>query len=119
MGPTPIIHAASFGLCPRCGEGRLFAGYLRVAPACAHCGLDYKVFDVGDGASVFVILIVGFLVVGAALITEIVWSPPYWVHAVLWVPTITLLTLGGLRLVKAILMVVQYKHGAREGRVVE
>ena len=111
------LSAAALGRCPRCGKGSLFAGYLRIAPNCACCGLDYALFDVGDGASVFVILIIGFLVVGAALITEINWSPPYWVHAVLWLPAIAILTLGGLRVVKSTLMVLQYRHQAREGRV--
>lgn len=112
-----LVASSLLGRCPRCGQGALFAGYLRIAPRCAHCGLDYALFDVGDGASVFVILIVGFLVVGAALITEITWSPPYWVHALLWLPAIAILTLGGLRLVKSTLMVLQYRHQAREGRV--
>ncbi|MGH6876310.1 MAG: DUF983 domain-containing protein, partial [Rhizomicrobium sp.] len=76
-------------------------------------------FDVGDGASVFVILIAGFLVVGAALIVEVAYSPPYWVHAMLWLPAIAILTLGGLRLAKSTLMVLQYRHQAREGRVAE
>jgi uncharacterized protein (DUF983 family) len=74
-------------------------------------------FDVGDGASVFVILIAGFLVVGAALMVEAAYSPPYWVHALLWLPAIAILTLGGLRLVKSTLMVLQYKHEAHEGRL--
>ena len=117
-GTAPSIIASSLlGRCPRCGKGPLFAGYLRIAPRCAHCCLDYALFDVGDGASVFVILLVGFLVVGAALIVEIAWSPPYWVHAVLWLPAIAILTFGGLRLVKSTLMVLQYKHQAREGRI--
>jgi uncharacterized protein (DUF983 family) len=112
-----IVTSSLLGRCPRCGEGPLFAGYLRIAPGCARCCLDYSLFDVGDGASVFVILIVGFLVVGGALIVEIAWSPPYWVHAALWLPAIGILTFGGLRLVKSILMVLQYRHQAREGRV--
>jgi uncharacterized protein (DUF983 family) len=117
-GASPSLAIASlFGRCPRCGEGSLFAGYLRIAPRCANCGLDYALFDVGDGASVFVILIVGFVVVGAALIVEIAWAPPYWVHAVLWLPAVAILTLGGLRLVKSTLMVLQYRHQAREGRI--
>jgi uncharacterized protein (DUF983 family) len=116
--PSAFV-AAALGRCPRCGKGPLFAGYLRIAPRCGHCGLDFAMFDVGDGASVFVILIVGFLVVGGALIVEIAYSPPYWVHAVLWLPAITILTLGGLRLAKSTLMVLQYKHQAREGRLVE
>lgn len=117
-GKAPSVVVSSLlGRCPRCGEGPLYAGYLRIARHCPGCGLDYALFDVGDGASVFVILIVGFLVVGAALITEIAWSPPYWVHAVLWLPAIVILTLGGLRLVKSTLMVLQYRHQAREGRI--
>jgi uncharacterized protein (DUF983 family) len=119
-GTAPATFASALiGRCPRCGEGLLFAGYLHVAPRCTHCGLDYTMFDVGDGASVFVILIAGFIVVGAALAVEIAWSPPYWVHAVLWIPATAILTLGGLRLVKSALMVLQYKHQAREGRVAE
>jgi uncharacterized protein (DUF983 family) len=117
-GAAPsTIKASLFGRCPRCGQGPLFAGYLHIAPRCTHCGLDYALFDVGDGASVFVILIVGFLVVGGALITEIMWSPPYWVHALVWLPAIAILTLCGLRLVKSTLMVLQYRHQAREGRI--
>ncbi|HLY05609.1 MAG TPA: DUF983 domain-containing protein [Rhizomicrobium sp.] len=117
MTASTTLSAAVLSRCPRCGQGPLFAGYLRIAPNCLRCGLDYALFDVGDGASVFVILIVGFLVVGAALITEVAWSPPYWVHAVLWLPAIAILTLGGLRLAKSTLMVLQYRHQAREGRI--
>ena len=114
-----VVTSALLGRCPRCGKGPLFAGYLRVAPRCASCGMDFAAFDVGDGASVFVILIAGFLVVGAALLVEIAWSPPYWVHAVLWLPAIAILTLGGLRLVKSTLVALQYKHQAQEGRLAD
>ena len=117
-GAAPsTLRSSLLGRCPRCGQASLFSGYLHIAPGCSHCGLDYALFDVGDGASVFVILIVGFLVVGAALVTEIAWSPPYWVHAVLWLPAIVILTFGGLRLAKSALMVLQYRHQAREGRI--
>lgn len=116
-GAPSATVAAARGLCPRCGEGRLFAGYLRIAPRCEYCGLDFAIFDVGDGATVFVILTTGFLVVGGALIVEMAYSPPYWVHAALWLPAIAMLTFGGLRLVKSALMVLQYRHNAREGRL--
>jgi hypothetical protein len=42
---------------------------------------------------VFVILIGGFIVVFAALMTEVVYQPPYWVHAALWLPLILIVTL--------------------------
>ena len=110
------LRAAVLGLCPRCGAGKLFAGYLTVAPRCASCGLEYANFDAGDGPAVFVILIVGAIVAGGALIVEVHFSPPYWVHAVIWLPMIVILTFSLLRLMKAFLLVQQYKHQAHEGR---
>ena len=113
------LRAALLGRCPRCGDGSLFTGYLNVAPSCARCGLDYAAFDAGDGPAVFVILIVGFLVAGGALIVEVTFQPPYWVHAVIWLPTILILAFGFLRLVKSTLLVLQYKHRAGEARLIE
>jgi len=50
------------------------------------CGLDYSFADAGDGPAIFVILLSGFIVVGAALIVEVKYQPPFWLHAVLWFP---------------------------------
>jgi uncharacterized protein (DUF983 family) len=105
------------GRCPRCGEGHLFQGFLTLRPACEHCGLDYSFADAGDGPAVFVILIGGFVVVFAALITEIMYQPPYWVHAALWLPLILLVTLVPLRPLKGLLIALQYHHKAAEGRL--
>jgi len=105
------------GRCPRCGQGRLFHGFLSLRPACERCGLDYGFADAGDGPAVFVILIGGFIVVFAALMTEVVYQPPYWVHAALWLPLILVVTLVPLRLVKGLLIALQYHHKAAEGRL--
>ena len=105
------------GRCPRCGEGRLFHGFLALRPTCERCGLDYGFADAGDGPAVFVILIGGFIVVFAALMTEVVYQPPYWVHAALWLPLILVVTLVPLRLVKGLLIALQYHHKAAEGRL--
>jgi uncharacterized protein (DUF983 family) len=112
-----VAQAALLGRCPRCGQGHLFGSYLDIAPRCETCGLDYAMFDVGDGATVFVILIAGFLICAGALIVEVKYSPPYWVHAIIWLPLIAIVVLGGLRIVKAMLMVLQYKNKAGEGRL--
>jgi uncharacterized protein (DUF983 family) len=103
--------------CPRCGEGALFQGFLGLRPRCDRCGLDYGFTDSGDGPAVFVILIAGFVVVGCALGVEVLYRPPYWVHAVLWIPLILLVTLGLLRSTKGLLIVLQYHHKAAEGRL--
>jgi uncharacterized protein (DUF983 family) len=116
-GALPIGHGLR-GRCPRCGEGRLFQGFLSLRPACDHCGLDFDFADTGDGPAVFVILIGGFIVVFAAMITEFLYQPPYWVHAVLWLPLILIVTLAPLRLIKGLLIALQYHHRAAEGRLV-
>jgi uncharacterized protein (DUF983 family) len=116
--PEPgTLRAAFFGRCPRCGKGKLFKFYLGVKPVCSACGLDYSMFDAGDGPAVFVILIVGAIVATGALLLEVNVQPPYWVHAVIWLPTTAILTVVLLRLAKALLLVLQYKHQAREGRL--
>jgi len=105
------------GRCPRCGEGHLFQGFLTLRPACERCGLDYSFADAGDGPAVFVILIGGGIVVFAALITEVLFQPPYWLHALLWFPLILIVTLAPLRLLKGLLIALQYPHKAAEGRL--
>ena len=115
--PLPIARGLR-GRCPRCGEGRLFQGFLQLRPRCARCGLAFNFADAGDGPAVFVILIGGAIVVGAALITEVVYQPPYWLHAMLWLPLILLVTLAPLRPVKGLMIALQYHHRAQEGRLV-
>jgi uncharacterized protein (DUF983 family) len=114
--PPPIARGLA-GRCPRCGKGRLFEGFLGLRPRCEACGLDFDFADAGDGPAVFVILIGGAIVVFAALITEVVYQPPYWVHAALWIPLILIVTLGPLRPIKGLLIALQFHHKAAEGRL--
>ncbi len=102
--------------CPRCGKGKLFHGFLALAARCEVCGLDYDFADSGDGPAVFIMFFAGFIVVGAALVTEVRYHPPYWVHAVLWLPLILVVTLGPLRPMKGLMIALQYYHKAAEGR---
>lgn len=116
-----VSQAALRGLacrCPRCGEGRLYAGFLTLRPSCDVCGLDYAFIDAGDGPAVFIIMIAGFIVVGAALVVEMKYQPPFWVHAALWAPLILATTLLPLRSMKALLIALQYHHKAAEGQLI-
>jgi len=111
------LAAGLAGRCPACGRGKLFSGYLTLAPRCNVCGLDYSFAEAGDGPAVFVILITGFIVVGAALFVEMAYAPPYWLHALIWGPLAILLPLLLLRSFKGVLIALQYKHKAEEGRL--
>lgn len=116
----PSLSPMTIGLrcaCPRCGEGRLYEGMLSPAKGCKACGLDYAFIDSGDGPAVFVILILGFIVVGLALFVETTFEPPYWVHAVLWIPLIIGLSLWALRITKAMMIALQYRTKAEQGRL--
>lgn len=118
--PLPLAKSIATGLacrCPRCGKGKLFQGFLTLRPRCEVCGLDLAFADSGDGPAVFIIMIAGFIVVGAALVVEIRYAPPFWVHAVLWLPLILIVTIGPLRPLKGVMIALQYHHGAAEGRL--
>lgn len=113
--PSPYLTGPA-GRCPACGKGKLFENFVTLRPRCEACGLDFSFADAGDGPAVFVILFAGFVVVGAALVVEMLYRPPYWLHAVLWLPLILLVTLGPLRAVKGLLIALQFHHKAEEGR---
>jgi uncharacterized protein (DUF983 family) len=102
-----LAHVMS-GFCPRCGGGSLFHGLLRSADSCRDCGLNLRYQDAGDGPAFFAISLVGFIVTLLAAWVEIKYSPPYWLHAVLWLPLIMLLSLWCLRRIKAYLIHLQY-----------
>ena len=114
LGAT--LAAGIAGRCPACHRGKLYSGYLALAPRCEDCGLDYAFADSGDGPAVFVILVTGFVVTGLALLTEIFYAPPYWLHAVLWGSLAVLMPLVLLRSFKGVLIALQFRHKAEESK---
>ncbi len=118
--PSPSVSPFVAGLrcrCPRCGEGRLFQGFLKPRAQCESCGLDFAFADSGDGPAVFIMFIAGFLVVGSALFVELRYEPPFWVHAILWIPAVLIVSLGLLRPLKGLMIALQYANKAEEGRL--
>jgi uncharacterized protein (DUF983 family) len=114
--PSPLATGLA-GRCPRCGEGKLFDGYLKLQPRCAACGLDYAFADSADGPAVFIMLIAGFGILGSALAVEIAYEPPIWLHMVLWLPLATVTCLALLRPMKGIAIALQFANKAEEGRL--
>lgn len=109
--------AALFGLCPRCRAKTLFDGLASFAPKCPSCSLDYSKFNVGDGPAAFLTLIIGALITGLALWLEVSVRPPFWVHAILWIPVTMGAVLIGLRFSKAALLHAEYiRHAGEAGK---
>ena len=111
-----LIKSAFRGKCPRCGEGKLYQGFLKLSDRCDHCDLDYAFADSGDGPAVFVILIVGFLALGGVLYTEFTYEPPWWMHVIVWGPLTILLCLAFLCWLKGALIAQQYYTKAEQGQ---
>jgi uncharacterized protein (DUF983 family) len=114
FAPQPPIRVGLAGRCPRCGEGRLFEGLLKIAPRCRACGLAFV--DPGDGAAMFVILIGNFLILAAALWLEFTLEPPFWVHLLIWPPISLAYCVLSLRLINGVLVALQFAHRAAEGQ---
>jgi uncharacterized protein (DUF983 family) len=114
-GVNPFL-AGALGRCPNCAKGPLFSGFLKLTPACAACGFPLAEADSGDGPAIFVILIVGFLTVFAALFSEIAYHPPVWFHLLVWLPLGAGLSLGLLRPLKGLMIAAQIRNRAAQHR---
>jgi uncharacterized protein (DUF983 family) len=109
----PNISPISAGIrcrCPRCGQGKLYDGFLTVAETCGVCGLKLAHEDAGDGPAVFVILIYGLVMAGLATWVELNYEPPFWVHAVIFGPLIIVGSILLLRPFKGVMIALQYRH---------
>lgn len=112
-----VMTSALTCRCPRCGVGLLFRQLLNMRASCSGCGLDFGHFDPGDGPAVFVIFVLGALMMGGALYVEFGYAPEVWVHVVLWGLLTPLLAIILLRFTKALLIALQFRHKAEEGRL--
>ena len=95
------LKVAFTSCCPRCGRGRLFEGFLALAPRCKVCGLDFSFADPADGPAFFVMMLMAVPVTALGIWIELAYEPPVWVHAVTTLPAILLVSLlsryvGGL-----------------------
>ena len=104
------VRAALRGLCPRCGQGRLFDGFLKVRPECEVCGLDFSTIQTGAGPATFIMQIAGFVAVLSALVVEINFHPPMWLHLIVWLPMTAGLSLALMRPGRGLMIGLQYRN---------
>lgn len=112
--PSPFA-AGFFCRCPHCGKGPVFTGYITPVSRCAVCGTDLSFAASTEGPAVFIILIVGFVIVGAAAVVDGLFHPPPFVHLLLWIPGVVILSLALLRPFKATLIALHYQRMIHEG----
>lgn len=101
--------------CPSCGDASLYINLLEVKPECEACGFDLSSADPGDGAQIFVILILGGILALMGFILVGAFNLPIWVTLIV----MAVLTIVGaiwlLRVFKATLIALQFHHDAHEG----
>lgn len=96
------------GRCPACGSGRLFGRFLKVVDHCPECNEDYTHQRVDDLPAYLVVLVVGHIVVGGFMMTDLVWIVPGWLHLAIWVPITLLLSLALLQPTKGAIVGLQW-----------
>lgn len=117
----PKLNPISTGIrgrCPRCGEGHIFDGFLRIRKSCEKCGLSYDFADPADGPAFFVMCFGCVPAVIFALVLQVKMEPPFWVHLLVSLPVLLITCLLPLRPVKGWLICAQYYYSARLGRLV-
>ncbi|KPF72812.1 hypothetical protein IP69_02865 [Bosea sp. AAP35] len=91
--PRSVSQAITRGLrgrCPRCGEGRLFKGFLKPVDTCAACGEAMHHQRADDLPPYVVITIVGHVVVGGLLMAEKYADWSMGLHMAIW-PALTVI----------------------------
>ncbi|WP_415919984.1 DUF983 domain-containing protein [Tateyamaria sp. SN6-1] len=71
----PALRRGWRGKCPRCGQGRLLKGYLKIASGCPVCKLDYSHHRADDGPAYLTILLVGHLMAPLLHVVFVTWRP--------------------------------------------
>jgi uncharacterized protein (DUF983 family) len=107
----PVLEAMLRGAaehCPSCGKGALYGRFLKVVDRCAVCGEELHLHRADDAPPYFTMLITGHIVVAGVLMVEMAFAPPLWVHAVLWLPLLILLSLVLLPRIKGALVGLQW-----------
>ncbi len=86
--------------CPQCGEGRLFARFLKVSGRCEACGTDNTVYPSDDAPPYLTLLLVGHLILPFMFWLDKAWDPALWVQFAIWLPLITIVSLATLPYMK-------------------
>jgi uncharacterized protein (DUF983 family) len=97
-----------FCRCPNCGEGKLFRAYLKPVDHCANCNADYTHQRADDLPAYLSIVVVGHIVVGGFMMTDMVWTLSNWTHLAIWTPLTVLLALATIQPIKGAVIGLQW-----------
>ena len=117
LAPLPPTSTGLRCRCPRCGQGKLFNGFLTLKPKCDACGLDYSFADPGDGPAFFIMIFGCIPGIALAVWMETSFQPPFWVHLLISLPVLLITCLLPMRPLKGLMVASQYVHKAGLGKL--
>ena len=109
-----IFHCGLKGLCPHCGEGRMYRKWLKLNKKCPVCGLDYSFAAPDDGPAFFSLCIIAFPLTFFVVWLQFKFDPPFWVHLVTSFPLLAIGCVVPLQYIKGWLVASQYVNKAQE-----
>lgn len=96
--------------CPKCGEGKLFRAYLKVADACSNCNEEFHHHRADDLPPYLAIIIVGHVIIGLMLHLEMAWTISPMVYMATLLPLAVILPLAILPSLKGGVVALQWAH---------
>lgn len=72
--------------CPACGSGRLFKSFLKPVDACAACDTEMHHHRADDLPPYLVIMVLGHVLLGGYMMTDLVVNISPWAHLAIWAP---------------------------------
>jgi len=108
---TTALSRGIAGLCPACGQGKLFAGFLRVSQVCSACGAPLGAIRADDAPPYFTVFIVAHVVIGMQIAVERSFSLSVAAELAIFLPGTLLLTLALIRPVKGATLGLMLKLG--------
>ena len=109
-----VYRTGLHGLCPHCGEGRMFRRWLKVQGRCPHCGLDYDFAAPDDGPAFFSLCFIAFPLLFLVVWFEVAFNPPWWMHLITSAPLMVIPCPAVLQPIKGWLVASQYVNRAQE-----
>ncbi len=100
-------------LCPSCGEGKAFSGYLQPVSVCSVCNAPLGDIRADDFPPYLTIFIVGHIVVPFALIAEQNWEWSVGLHMIVWLPLTLALLLAILPFMKGAAIGLMWRLGLK------
>ncbi|HEY0122506.1 MAG TPA: DUF983 domain-containing protein [Rhizobium sp.] len=94
------IMRGAMNRCPRCGTGKLFRAFLKPVDRCAACGEEMFHQRADDLPPYLVILVLGHVVVGGYMMTDMAFHLPIWAHLAIWAPITVITALAVIQPIK-------------------